>query len=237
MKHEINGTTMQTLEITLEPGDKVFCESGGMSWMDSNIEMSTDTKGGVLKGIGRMFSGDSFFLTTYSSTDGIGKVTFSSEYPGKIIDLDIGSNEYICQKDAFMCAENSVHLAMHFHKKLGAGLVGGEGFIMQKLSGKGKAFVEIDGEVTELTLQAGETIKVDPGHIALFESTVNFDWTTTKGLKNKFFSGEGWFLATLTGPGKIWLQSMPILNLAKKLIPYLPLKQNQGTRINIGSRE
>ena len=217
---------MQTLDITLQPGEKVFCESGGMAWMDSNIEMTTSTRGGVMKGLGRMLSGDSFFLTTYSTSQGEGKVTFASEYPGKIIELDMGGKSFICQKDAFMCAEDSVQLEMHFRKKLGAGLVGGEGFIFQKLSGGGKAFVEIDGEVTELNLHAGETIKVDPGHIALFESTVNMDWTTTKGFKNILFSGEGWFLATLTGPGKVWLQSMPLINLVKKIIPHLPKPRN-----------
>src|SRR6056297_159264 len=149
-------------------------------------------------------------------------ISFAPEFPGKIVHRDLGDGEsIIAQKDAFMCAVSSVDLAMHFRKKLGAGLFGGEGFIMQKITGPGDAFFELAGGIVEYELESGETLKVDPGHVGLFESSVDMDITRVKGVKNMFFGGEGLFLATLTGPGKIWLQSMPLMNLAARLSPYL----------------
>ena len=172
-----------------------------------------------------MLAGESLFLTTYICKSPDGLITFTPEVPGKVIDLKLEAGQsMICQKDAFMCAEESIKLEMHFRKRLGAGLFGGEGFILQKISGPGTAFVEIPGEVRIFELGAGELIKVDPGHIAMFEPSVEYDITAVKGLKNVLFSGEGLFLATLTGPGKIWLQSLPLSNLAMKLARYMPSK-------------
>lgn len=218
MKYDIRGTVMQTVDVWLEPGEAMYTESGGMAWMSPNMGMETSGKGGLLKGLGRMMSGESFFLTTYTCTQGQGLVTFASEFPGKILPFELQEGQSIvCQKDAFMCAQPSVDLSMHFRKKLGAGFFGGEGFILQKLTGPGTVFLEISGEITEYDLKQGQTLKVDQGHIGALEPTVEFDIARVKGLKNILFSGEGLFLATVTGPGKVWLQSMPLANLANKI--------------------
>ena len=225
MRYEITGTTMQTLDVFLSAGDSVFTESGGMAWMKGNIDMETSTRGGLLKGLARSLSGESLFLTKYSCASGEAMITFTPEAPGSIMTVQLASGESrICQKDAFMVAQDSVALEVHFRKKLGSGLFGGEGFILQKLTGPGIAWVEIAGEVREYDLRAGETMKVDPGHIAMYEPSVNYDITRVKGVKNVLFGGEGLFLATLTGPGRIWLQSLPLSNLASKLIQYMPAK-------------
>lgn len=225
MHYEIKGTTLQTLEIFLDSGESLFTESGGMAWMRGNIEMSTNAKGGLLKGLARSLAGESLFLTTFTSKSGESMITFTPEAPGSIIPVPLGPNETrICQKDAFMVAQDSVSLEIHFRRKLGSGLFGGEGFILQKLTGPGLAWVEIAGEVSEYNLKAGETMQVDPGHIAMYEPSVNYDIQRVKGVKNILFGGEGLFLATLTGPGRIWLQSLPLSNLASKLMQYMPIK-------------
>jgi len=223
MDYKISGTTMETLDIHLKKGESVYTESGGMAWMRGNIAMDTNTRGGVMAGLGRMLSGESLFLTTYTCQSSDGLITFAPEITGKVLDKTLASGEsLICQKDAFMCAEDSVKLEMHFRKRLGAGMFGGEGFILQKVTGPGTVFLEIPGEVREYTLKAGEVIQVDPGHIAMFQPTVDYDIHRVKGLSNIFFSGEGLFLARLEGPGKIWLQSLPLANLAAKLSRYMP---------------
>jgi len=225
MRYKIRGTTMQTLDILLTAGESVFTESGGMAWMRGAVEMTTNTRGGLLKGLARSMAGESLFMTTYTCQSGEALITFTPEAPGAIIPVPLAANESrICQKDAFMVAEENVALEIHFRKKLGAGLFGGEGFILQKVTGPGMAWMEIAGEVREYELRSGETMQVDPGHIAMYEPTVNYDIQRVKGVKNILFGGEGLFLATLTGPGKIWLQSMPLSNLASKLIQYMPVK-------------
>jgi len=225
MKYELHGTVMQSLDVYLGRGESIYTESGGMAWMKGNIKMETNTKGGLMKGLGRMLAGESLFMTTYVSQDDDGLVVFTPEAPGKVLPVELPAGKsLICQKDAFMCAQSSVKLAMHLNKKLGSGFFGGEGFILQKVTGPGIVFFEIPGEIREYELAAGESMRIDPGHIALFEESVRYDIQRVKGLKNIFFSGEGLFLATLTGPGKIWLQTMPLSNLAGKLMKYLPLK-------------
>ena len=225
MQYKISGNIMESLDIHLKGGESIYSESGGMAWMRGVFEMDTSTKGGLGAGIGRMLAGESLFLTTYTCKSQDGLITFTPEFPGKVLAMPLEAGQsLICQKDAFMCAEISVKMEMHFRKKLGAGLFGGEGFILQKISGPGTAFVEIPGEVRKVELAAGERIQVDPGHIAMFEPSVEYDITTVKGLKNVLFSGEGLFLATLTGPGAIWLQSLPLSNLALKLARYMPGK-------------
>ncbi len=227
MRYEIHGTVMQSLDVHLGRGESIYTESGGMAWMKGNVAMETNTKGGLMKGLGRMLSGESLFMTTYVSKDDDGLVVFTPEAPGKVVPVNLAAGQtLICQKDAFMCAESSVQLAMHWNKKLGAGLFGGEGFILQKVTGPGTVFFEIPGEVREYTLGAGESMRIDPGHIAMFESSVRYDIQRVKGLKNMFFAGEGLFLATLTGPGKIWLQTMPLSNLAGKLMQYMSFKKD-----------
>jgi uncharacterized protein (TIGR00266 family) len=225
MRYAISGTVLQCLEIQLDQGESMYTESGGMAWMSDGIDMDTSTKGGLMAGLGRALAGESLFMTTYTSRIPNALIVFTPEAPGKVVPLQLAPNQVIiAQKDAFMCAQESVKLEMHFRKKLGAGLFGGEGFILQKLTGPGMAFLEIPGEVKEYQLGQGQTLKIDPGHIAAFEPTVNYDITMVKGLKNVFFAGEGLFLAQLTGPGKVWLQTMPISNLAQKIFNYLPSK-------------
>ena len=225
MQYKISGTLMESVDIHLKQGESIYSESGGMAWMRGSFEMDTSTRGGLGAGLGRMLAGESLFLTTYTCKSPDGLITFTPEVPGKVIDLVLTAGQsLICQKDAFMCAEETVKIEMHFRKKLGAGLFGGEGFILQKISGPGTAFVEIPGEVRIIELGTGEKMQVDPGHIAMFEPTVDYDITAVKGLKNVLFAGEGLFLATLKGPGKVWLQSLPLSNLALKLAKYMPTK-------------
>lgn len=227
MKYEIHGTTLQTLDITLSQGEALFTESGGMAWMTGDIEMNTNTKGGLMKGLARTFAGESLFLTTYTCRGPGGLITFTPEAPGSIIPVELQAGESrICQKDAFMVAEDSVELEVHFRKRLGAGIFGGEGFVLQKLTGPGMAWVEIAGEVRTYSLKPGQTMRVDPGHIAMYEPTVDYDISRVKGARNILFGGEGLFLATLQGPGKVWLQSLPLANLASTLSRYLPTGNN-----------
>jgi len=225
MQYKKSGTLMESVDIHLKQGESIYSESGGMAWMRGSFKMDTSTRGGLGAGLGRMLAGESLFLTTYTCQSQDGLITFTPEVPGKVVDLNLSAGQsLICQKDAFMCAEESVKIEMHFRKRLGAGLFGGEGFILQKITGPGTAFVEIPGEVREIELAAGELMKVDPGHIAMFEPSVDYDIAAVKGLKNVLFAGEGLFLATLKGPGKVWLQTLPLSNLAMKLSRYMPSK-------------
>jgi len=225
MDYTIDGTVMQTLDVRLKQGESIYTESGGMAWMRGQIAMETNTRGGVMAGLGRALAGESLFMTTYTCNSPDGLIVFTPEVPGKVLDVQLAAGQsLICQKDSFMCAQNTVKLEMHFRKKLGAGLFGGEGFILQKITGPGIAFIEIPGEVRQYDISDGAVVKVDPGHIAMFEPTVTYDIERVKGLKNIFFSGEGLFLATLKGPGKVWMQSLPLSNLAAKLARYLPTK-------------
>jgi uncharacterized protein (TIGR00266 family) len=226
MDYKISGTVMESVDIHLTQGESIYSESGGMAWMRGIFEMDTNTRGGLGAGLGRMLAGESLFLTTYTCKSPDGLITFTPEVPGKVIAVPLTSGqEIICQKDSFMCAEESVSIEMFFRKRLGAGLFGGEGFILQKISGPGTAFVEIPGEVRKIELGPGESMQVDPGHIAMFEPSVDYDIAAVKGIKNVLFAGEGLFLATLKGPGNVWLQSLPLANLALKLARYMPSKR------------
>ena len=217
MKYEIIGGQLPAVVCKLDRGEKMFTESGGMCWMEEGFSMDSNTRGGLLKGLGRAMSGESIFLTTYTSSQD------DAEIAGKILPVALEPGKtLIVQKHAFLAAEDGVNLQAHFRKKLGTGFFGGEGFVLQKLTGNGMAFLEIDGDIIEKTLAPGETLQVDQGYIAGFEESVQFDITTVKGLKNKFFSGEGLFLATLSGPGKIWLQTMPFSVLADRIISLVP---------------
>ncbi len=227
MRYAIAGTVLQSLEIELSQGESIFTESGGMSWMTDGIEMETNTKGGLMSGLGRALAGESLFMTTYTCSAPTAMITFTPEAPGKVLPIQLAPGQMIiAQKDSFMCAQSSVKMEIHFRKKLGTGLFGGEGFILQKLTGPGIVFLEIPGEVKEFNLAAGQRLKVDPGHIAAFDPTVNYEITSVKGIKNIIFSGEGLFLASLTGPGRVWLQTMPLSNLAQALLKYIPTKSS-----------
>jgi len=239
LQYRIEGTTLPVVTVTLTPGDRIFSSSGGMSWMTQAVEMDTNTGGGLGKMFKRALSGESIFIVDYYVDRGQGEVAFASEFPGKVVDLHLAEGQQmIVQKDAFMCAEKSVDLDMHFRKKLGAGLFGGEGFVLQKLTGAGTAFVNFDGEIVEKELAAGEVLRVDTGHVAMFEPSVDFDVQMMKGFKNILLGGEGLFLATLRGPGKVWLQTMPMSKLAQKVAQYMPQVGGQGAsgggNINLG---
>ena len=221
MQYEIKGGSFPVVICQLAAGESMITESGSMTWMTPNMHM--DTHGG---GLGKMFSkalsGESMFQNTYTAQGGAGMIAFGSSFPGKIIPIEVApGREWILQKSAFLASESGVSLDIHFNKKFGAGLFGGEGFIMQRLSGRGIAFAEIDGELIEYQLQAGQQLLVDTGYVAGFESTVSIDIQQVKGAKNMLFGGEGLFNTVLTGPGRIWLQTMPIPGVARAVQPYI----------------
>lgn len=230
ISYRLDGTTLPVVTIELEPGEVIYSESGGMSWMTGNVEMKTHSGGGLGRMVKRALSGESLFITDFFVNQGRGTVAFASEFPGKIIPFNLRSGEsIIVQKDAFMCAEKSVDMDMHFRKRLGTGLFGGEGFIMQRITGPGLAFIEVDGEVIEYELQPGQQLKVDTGHLAAMESTVDFDVTMLKGFRNILLGGEGLFLASVRGPGKVWLQTMPMSKLAQKIAQFMPQTGGKGS--------
>ena len=224
MRTEIKGGNLPVVICKLDQGEEIFTEVGGMTWMDETIEMSTNTKGGLMKGLGRALSGESIFMNTYKSIKDDSEIAFASSFPGEILEFDIENTPIICQKRAFLCAEKGVDMKITFQKRFGGGLFGGEGFIMQKLSGKGKAFIEIDGSVIKKEIKPGQTLKIDNGYVAAMTEGVNLDITTVKGLKNIVFGGEGLFLTTLSGEGTVWLQTMPMYKVASNIIPYIPAR-------------
>lgn len=222
LEYKIFGENLPAVSIKLDAGESIFTQSGGLSWMDNGITMATNMQGGLLKGLGRMVSGESLFMATFTSNSANQEIVVASTYPGSIVDIDVSAVGVVAQKTAFLCAQPSVSLNAYVNKSIKSGFFGGEGFVMQRLSGQGKVFLEIDGSCVKRTLAPGEVIKVDTGNVAAFEETVTYHAEMVKGFKNVLFGGEGLFLTTLTGPGKIWLQTMPIPGFAKKLIPYLP---------------
>lgn len=222
INYEIKGGSMPVIICYLSNGQKLYSESGAMGWMTDNIIMDTNMKGGLFKSIGRSLSGDSLFLNTFTCTGNTGKIAFPCSVPGKLMAKELQHGEsIICQKGAFVASEDTVSLDIFFKKRLSTGFFGGEGFILQRITGPGTAFLEFDGYVEEINLAIGERLLVDTGHVAAFEPSVQFDIEMVKGLKNIFFGGEGLFLTTLTGPGKVYLQTMPLQNLAGKLSFYL----------------
>ena len=221
MEYEIKGGPFPIVICTLQKGETMQNETGAMSFMTSNMKMETSTGGGLLKGLGRALSGDTLFLNYFTAEADNEQIGFSSCVPGKIIPFNLNGATLIGQKNAFLAAEDSVDVDIYFKKKLGAGLFGGEGFILQKFSGEGVVFLEIDGEVIEKDLAPGEKLLLDPGHLAAMEPTVDFDIERVKGAKNILF-GEGLFFTKLVGPGKVWIQTMPLSKLAAALIPFMP---------------
>lgn len=209
VSYRIEGTVLPVLIVNLKPGERVYSSSGGMSWMTQQVEMETNTGGGLGKMFRRALSGESLFIVDFFVNGSEGEVAFASEFPGQIVELNLNNGQQmIVQKDSFMCAEKQVDVDMHFRKKLGAGLFGGEGFILQKLTGPGMAFVNFDGEIVKKTLAPGEVLRVDTGHVAMFEPTVDFDVEMVRGFRNILLGGEGLFMATLRGPGSVWLQTL-----------------------------
>ena len=221
MQYEIKGGNFPVVVCQMENGERMITEKGSMVWMSPNMKMDTHG-GGLGKMISKAFSGESMFQNTYTA-NGHGMIAFGSSFPGQIMPITIApGQEMILQKSAFLAAESGVNLSIHFNRKLGAGLFGGEGFIMQRLSGSGTAFVEIDGELVQYQLEPGQQIVVDTGNVAGFEPTVHMDIQQVRGLKNMVLGGEGLFNTILTGPGRIWLQTMPISNVAMSIMPYIP---------------
>lgn len=224
MQYEIIGTPFPAAVVTLSNGESIITEKGSMSWMTDGVKMET-VGGSVGKALGRLVSGESMFQNKYTAQKEGAQIAFASSFPGNIMDLDIApGREVIVQKSGFLASETSVELSIAYKKKLGASLFGGEGFIMQKLSGNGKAFVELDGAVKTYDLAPGEVMYLDTGYLAMMDATVTMDIEMIKGAKNIFLGGEGLFNTKVVGPGRIWVQTMPVVNLAQAIIPYIPAK-------------
>ena len=223
MNYNIEGEPLPVVICNLEANETMITEKGAMSWMTPNMKMETTSNGGIGKMFGRAFSGESMFQNRYTSMGGPGMIAFASCFPGCIRPFQIApGQEIIAQKSAFLASTSGVELSVFLQKRIGAGFFGGEGFIMQRLSGTGMAFVEIDGELVEYTLEPGQKLIVDTGNVAGFDTTVDIDIQQVPGLKNKLFGGEGLFNTTLTGPGRVWLQTMPISGIAQSVAPFIP---------------
>ena len=224
MKYQIYGEPMPVVICNVDPGETLICESGAMSWMSPNMQMDT-VGGGAGKVLGRMFSGENAFQNQYTAQGGPGMIAFASSFPGSIRAVEITpEHPVICQKKAFLASTAGVELSVHWQKKLGTGLLGGEGFVMQKLSGQGIAFLEIDGTVMEYNLAPGQQMILDTGYLAMMDASVQMDVQSVKGLKNKMLGGEGFFNTVVTGPGKILLQTMPISGFVGLISGMLPKK-------------
>ncbi|MBP1561068.1 MAG: TIGR00266 family protein [Oscillospiraceae bacterium] len=223
MQYEIKGNPFPVVICRLEQGETVCCQRGGMSWMSPNMQMETNAGGAIGKMFSRALTGESIFQNKYTAMNGIGEIAFASSVPGNILPFEISpSRTLVVQKSAYLASSPSVELSMFFQKKIGAGFFGGEGFIMQKLSGQGIAFVEIDGSVVEYDLKAGESILIDTGYLAAMDATCSVDIETVKGIGNALFGGEGLFNTRVSGPGHVWLQTMPVSALAGSVRPYIP---------------
>ena len=228
MKYKLIGQTVPVVEMNLSKGEVIYTQRGGMAYQTEGISMSTNARGGIMKSLGRMFSGESMFMANYTAEKDDVTIAFASTVPGSVVPVDMNDypNGFIMQKGAFLCAENSINTSVAFSKKFSAGLFGGEGFILQKAEGKGMVFLEVDGDVIEKELAQGEVLKVDTGNVVAFENSVSYEIETVKGLGNIFLGGEGLFLTKLVGPGKVILQSQNFGDFANKIIPYIPRPTN-----------
>ena len=233
IKYEIEGGSLPVVICYPEGGQSICSEAGAMSWMSPNMVMDTNSGGGVRKVFGRLFSGESLFMNEYTALGGSGMIAFASSFPGSIIPYQVTpGNSIIVQKTGLLAMEKGLDMSVYFQKKLGRGLFGGEGFIMQKISGEGTAFLEIDGHCKEYTLNAGESIIVDTGYLAAMTEGCTMEVQTVKGFKNVLFGGEGLFNTRITGPGKVYIQSMPIINTARVLAPYIQVHVDSGNGNN-----
>jgi uncharacterized protein (TIGR00266 family) len=227
MQNRILGTTMPVLEFALGPNDAVISEAGELSWMSATIQMSTHTQhaggGGIFGAIKRVAGGGSLFMTEYRAVGGPGEIAFATRVPGHIVPVEVnGGHHYLIQRHGFLCATPGIELGLGFQQSLGAGIFGGEGFRLQKVSGQGIAWLELSGEVIVKDLAPGELLRVHPGHVGAFQGTVSFQIQRVPGITNMIFGGDGIFLAALTGPGRVWLQTLPISKLAHQLQHYMP---------------
>lgn len=227
MKYTISGSVMPVAEMTLNRGESIYTQSGGMCWMSDGVTMNTNARGGVMRGLGRMFSGESFFMTSYAAERDGALVAFSSTVPGEIVPVDLRLyRSLICQKGSFLCAESAVETKVIFTKKASGGFFGGEGFILQEMRGNGMAFLEIDGNKIEKELLPGEVLKVDTGNVVAFEDSVQYDVEMVRGGMNIFLGGEGLFLTRLTGPGKVILQSQNFSEFCGRIRQNIPTTSN-----------
>jgi uncharacterized protein (TIGR00266 family) len=234
MRFEISGTTMQTVAIELAAGETIFSQTNSMAWMSDTIAMNTNMGGGLFAGVKRSLSGGTLFVTDFTAQSA-GHIAFAPRFPGTIIARKLAPHEsLICRKETFLCAEKSVALEIAWQQRLGAGFFGGEGFILQRVTGPGVVWLDLSGEIVERDLAAGERLLVHAGHVGVQEPTVQFDIQLIGGFRNILFGGEGLFLATLSGPGHVWLQSMPIMNLAEEVARYLPGGPH-GAQANLGT--
>jgi uncharacterized protein (TIGR00266 family) len=234
MDYKISGDNLQLVTLNIDLGEKVFAEAGSMVYMSANIHMEAKMRGGLFKGIGRKFMGETMFLTEFTSTGGKGLVSFGGNAPGtiKVLELSDGK-EFLVQKDAFLVAEDAIDLSVAFQRRLGAAFFGGEGFILEKLTGNGKVFIHACGDFVEFDLKPNQILKVDTGSVVGWDGTVSYDIQRVKGIKTMFFGGEGIFLTTLTGPGKVIIQSMNLANLATALSPFLPHSRGSSGQDNL----
>ncbi|PYT82156.1 MAG: TIGR00266 family protein [Acidobacteria bacterium] len=233
MRSQIVGTTMPVLEFVLDPNDSIISEAGQLSWMGSSIQMTTHTQfgggGGVWGAIKRVAGGGTLFMTEYRAVGVPGELAFATKLPGHIVPVEVAAGrEYMIHRHGFICSTPQVQIGVGFQQSLGAGIFGGSGFVLQRVSGQGSAWIELSGELVVRDLQAGETLRVHPGHVGAFQTSVNFEITTVPGIKNMIFGGDGIFLASLTGPGRIWLQTLPIAKLAHELMEYMPIQSSKA---------
>lgn len=223
MRYEIIGKTVPAVEFTLNRGESIYSQRGGMTWQTDGINMKTNARGGVMKSLGRMFTGESIFMNTYTANVDGAKVAFATTVPGDIVSVNVGENNgFTVQKSSFLCAEPGVDMSIAFTKKFSASLFGGEGFVLQKAKGNGMLFLEVDGDPVERILAPGEVLKVDTGNVVGFESTVSYEIETVKGLGNIFLGGEGFFLTKLVGPGRVIIQSQNFGDFAGKILGMMP---------------
>src|SRR5271165_4409717 len=227
MQTRIQGTTMPVLDVQLNPNESVFSESGELSWMTASIQMTTHTQmgggGGLFGVLKRVAGGGSIFMTEYRAIGYPGELAFATKLPGHIVPVEVGpGHEYMIHRQGFLCSTPQIQISVGFQQSLGAGIFGGNGFLLQHLGGQGTAWLELSGELIVRDLQAGQTLFVHPGHVGAFQSSVSFQISTVPGIKNMIFGGDGIFLAALTGPGRIWLQTLPIAKLAHAIYEYLP---------------
>jgi uncharacterized protein (TIGR00266 family) len=227
MKYTIEGEPLPVVICRLEDGESMITERGSMSWMSPNMKMETTSNGGLGKALGRMFSGEALFQNRYTAQGGAGMIAFASSFPGSLRAFDIApGRELVVQKSGFLASEKGVTLSIFFQKRLGAGFFGGEGFIMQKLSGQGTAFAEFDGHVVQYDLAQGQSIVVDTGYLAAMDATCSMDIRSVPGVKNLLFGGEGMFNTVVTGPGRVYLQTMPVVTVAGAIKPFIVTEQN-----------
>src|SRR5215471_3339331 len=234
MRNQIVGTTMPVLEFVLDPNDSIISEAGQLSWMGSSIQMTTHTQfgggGGVLGALKRVVGGGTLFMTEYRAVGRPGQLAFATKLPGHIVPVEVApGREYMIHRHGFLCSTPLVQIGVGFQQSLGAGVFGGSGLVLQHLGGQGTAWIELSGELMVKDLSAGETLRVHPGHVGAFQAGVNFQITAVPGIKNMIFGGDGIFLASLAGPGRIWLQTLPISKLAHAIEPYIPREASRQT--------